>query len=212
MVFIFDMDGVLVDTNPHHRIAWRAYFDRYGKPLDDAAFVQHVSGKHNDEILKHLFGENMPGNARQLAAEKEALFRELYAPDIVPVPGLVPFLHSLKQAGIGTAVGTSAPIENLDFVMDTLNLRPFFDVLLDESKVTHPKPDPEIYLNAIAMLGSTPAEAVIFEDSLTGIRAAKATGAKVVGVATTESETVLRNAGVDWVIQDYEGVNWHSFT
>ncbi|GAB3336935.1 HAD family phosphatase [Larkinella ripae] len=202
---IFDMDGVIVDTNPHHRIAWRKYFERCGKPLTDADFVRYVSGKHNDDILRHLFADRTLSvvESRQLAAEKEALFRELYLPDITPVAGLPEFLQLLRKTGIVTAVGTSAPVENLDFVMDALNLRGYFDSLLDESKVTRPKPDPEIYQKAMQSLGVEPPESVIFEDSATGIRAAKAAGAYVVGLATTEPADELIRVGADEVVRDF---------
>lgn len=206
---IFDMDGVIVDTNPHHRIAWRNYFERYGKPLTDEDFVRYVSGKHNDDILRHLFADRALSldEARQLAAEKEALFRELYRPDITPVAGLPEFLQRLRKTGIRTAVGTSAPVENLDFVMDALNLRPYFDVLLDESKVTRPKPDPEIYQQAMRFLGVEPHESVIFEDSTTGIRAARSAGAYVVGLATTESPEKLLQTGANEVIRDFTALD-----
>ncbi|GAB3961920.1 HAD family hydrolase [Spirosoma harenae] len=191
---IFDMDGVLVDTNPHHRIAWREYYQRNGKALSDADFVQYVSGKHNSDIVAHLFTNQplTPQEVTRLSNEKEALFRELYRPAIHPVAGLVPFLQALKAAGIRTAVATSAPVENLDFVMDTLGIRSYFDALLNESMVSHPKPDPEIYQKAMEMLGVEPTESVIFEDSMTGIQAAKASGASVVGMATTQSPDELR--------------------
>lgn len=201
---IFDMDGVIVDTNPHHRIAWREYYQRYGKTLSDADFVTYVSGKHNNDILSHLFaGKTLTADeSKQLAHEKEALFRELYSKDITPVVGLIPFLQSLKEANILTAVATSAPVENLDFVMDALGLRPYFDALLNESMVSHPKPDPEIYQKAMAMLGVDPSDCIIFEDSMTGIQAAKASGASVVGMATTQSSDELYPF-VDDVVSDF---------
>lgn len=205
---LFDMDGVIVDTNPHHHIAWREYYHRNGKTLTDEEFVQHVSGRHNNDIVAHLFtGQTLaPEEVVRIGHEKEALFRELYAKDITPVPGLVEFLKALKAAGIRTAVATSAPVENLNFVVDTLGLRPYFDALLHESMVTRPKPDPEIYRQAMAMLGVTPDESVIFEDSMTGIRAAKAAGAYVVGVATTETPDTLRPV-VNDVIRDFTEMN-----
>ena len=191
---IFDMDGVIVDTNPHHRIAWRQYYEQHGKTLSDADFVEHVSGKHNTDIVTHLFaGKALTSDeVLRLGHEKEALFRKLYRPDITPVAGLIDFLKALKTAGIRTAVATSAPVENLDFVVDALDLRLYFDALLNESMVSHPKPDPEIYRKAMALLGVDPTESVIFEDSMTGIRAAKASGAYVVGVATTQTPDELR--------------------
>jgi beta-phosphoglucomutase len=201
---IFDMDGVIVHTNPHHQLAWQRYYERYGKTLTDADFIEHVSGRHNSQILSHLFADSsMPvAEFDQLAADKEALFRELYAPDITPVPGLIAFLQALKAAGIKTAVGTSAPVENLDFVMDALQLRPYFDVLLEASMVAHPKPDPAIYLRAMHDLGVQPTDSVVFEDSMTGIRAGRASGARVIGVTTTEPADRLRDL-CDDVIADF---------
>lgn len=209
---IFDMDGVIVHTNLHHKRAWRDYYERNGKTLTDADFLEHISGKHNDAILAHLFAGQVlePGRAKQLADEKEALFREIYQPDIIALPGLIAFLKALKEAGIRTAVGTSAPVENLDFVVDALNLRPYFDALLNESMVTRPKPDPEIYRQAMAALGVTPADSIVFEDSMTGIRAGLAAGAKVVGVATTETADTLRPLVSD-VITDFREMNLARF-
>ena len=201
---IFDMDGVVVDTNPHHRTAWREYYQRNGRTLSDEDFVQYVSGKHNSAIVAHLFANQTltPDKVLQLGNEKEALFRELYRPVITPVAGLIAFLKTLKEAGIRTAVATSAPVENLDFVMDALGIRHYFDALLNESMVSHPKPDPEIYQKAMALLNVNPADSVIFEDSITGIQAAKASGAYVVGMATTQSPDELRSL-VDDVAQDF---------
>ncbi len=205
---IFDMDGVLVDTNPHHRTAWREFYQRYDKTLSDSDFVQYVSGKHNRDIVAYLFaGQTLtPDEVDQLSHEKEALFRTLYRPDIRPVDGLVDLLKSLKAAGIRTAVATSAPVENVDFVMEALELRAFFDALLDESMVSQPKPNPEIYQKAMAALGVEPADSVIFEDSMTGIQAAKASGAYVVGVATTQTPDELRPF-VDDVITNFTETN-----
>lgn len=201
---IFDMDGVIVDTNPHHKTAWRDYYERYGKTLSDDEFVEHISGKHNSHIIAHLFtGQTLtPEEVTRLSYEKEALFRELYRSEIVAVAGLVDFLKALKAAGIRTAVATSAPVDNLDFVMDALDIRQYFDVLLNESMVSHPKPDPEIYQKAMTLLGVEPADSVVFEDSMTGIQAGKASGATVVGVATTQTPDELWPF-VDDVIHDF---------
>lgn len=206
---IFDMDGVIADTNPHHEIAWRKYYEQHGRSLSNEEFVEHISGKHNRQIVGHLF----PGQAismdemDRLGYEKEALFREIYAPDIKPVTGLPAFLAMLKEHGIKTAVATSAPVENLDFVLDTLQLRSYFDALLHERLVTRPKPDPEIYLKAMQMLGATAEDAVVFEDSMTGIRAGRASGAKVIGVATTHSVEELAQLTND-VIHDFTEMTW----
>lgn len=206
---IFDMDGVIVDTNPHHEIAWRTYYERHERTLSNEEFVEHISGKHNRMIVDHLFpGQTLPlDEIDRLGYEKEALFREIYAAHITPVPGLPAFLAMLKTRGIKMAVATSAPVENLDFVVDALQLRTYFDALLHEKLVTRPKPDPEIYLKAMTMLGVTPEEAIVFEDSMTGIRAGRASGAKVVGVATTHTPAELADLTSD-VITDFTEMAW----
>lgn len=86
--------------------------------------------------------------------------------------------------------------------MDALGIGPYFDVLLNESMVSRPKPDPEIYQKAMALLSVDPTDSIIFEDSTTGIQAAKASGASVVGVATTQSPDELRPF-VDDVVYDF---------
>ncbi|CCH01907.1 HAD-superfamily hydrolase, subfamily IA, variant 3 [Fibrella aestuarina BUZ 2] len=210
---IFDMDGVIADTNSHHEIAWRKYYELHGRTLSNDEFVEYISGKHNRQIVSHLFpGQDLPlDDVDRLGYEKEALFRELYAPDIKPVPGIPDFLAMLKAHGIKTAVATSAPVENLDFVIDTLQLRPFFDELLHEKLVTRPKPNPEIYLKAMAMLGVSAEDSIVFEDSMTGIRAGRASGAKVVGVATTHSPAELAELTND-VITDFTEMTWERLT
>jgi beta-phosphoglucomutase len=206
---IFDMDGVIADTNPHHEIAWRKYYELHGRTLSNEEFVEHISGKHNRQIVSHLFpGQDIPlDDIDRLGAEKEALFREIYAPDIQPVPGIPGFLAMLKAHGIKTAVATSAPVENLDFVLDTLGLRSYFDALLHEKLVSRPKPDPEIYLKAMGLLGTSAEESIVFEDSMTGIRAGRASGAKVIGVATTHTPDELA-AVTDDVITDFTEMTW----
>ena len=206
---IFDMDGVLADTNPHHQRAWRQYYQQHGRTLSDAEFVAHVSGKHNRAILGHLFPDRRVSVADfdRLASEKEALFRDIYAPDIRPVAGLVAFLAVLRAQGVRLGVATSAPVENLDFVLDALSLRPFFEVLLHEKMVSNPKPDPEVYVMAMTALGVTAADTVIFEDSMTGIAAARASGARVVGVATTHTLAEL-NTVTDDAILDFTHMTW----
>ena len=210
---IFDMDGVIAHTNPHHQIAWRKYYQQHGRTLTDADFVEHVSGKHNRAILGHLFPDKSIDVADfdRLAAEKEALFREIYAPDSVAVPGLVAFLKVLKEHRVKMAVATSAPVENLDFVIDALALRSFFDELLHEKLVTHPKPDPEIYQKAMTMLGVLPEESIVFEDSMTGIRAGRMSGARVVGLATTHTVDELAEV-TDDVITDFTEMTWQRLT
>lgn len=211
MVIIFDMDGVIAHTNPHHRQSWGQYArQRFGYDLTEAEFLQYVSGRTNPDIIGYLLdkqGQTLTTDEiNDLGEAKEALFREIYAPVATPVPGLFEFLKMVKANGIQTAVATSAPTSNLTFILDALGIRHYFDALFDISHVTRPKPDPQVYELAIAALGSWPADAVVFEDSMAGIRAGKGAGAKVVGVATTHDPAELAPF-VDDVILDFTDMN-----
>jgi beta-phosphoglucomutase family hydrolase len=199
---LFDMDGVLVDSNPYHKIAFQNFLKQHEITLTDDELATHVYGRTNKEIMPYIFGNAFKAEqSEKWAGEKESLFRELYKEDIRPVAGLVPFLEELKKAGIRMAVGTSAPIANLDFILDKINVRHYFDALLHSGDVTHGKPNPEIYLNAAARLGINPTSCVVFEDSLAGVRAGLNAGMKVIGITTTHSREELESAHL--VINDF---------
>lgn len=209
---IFDMDGVIADTNPHHRITWGEYARRFfNHDLTEDEFLQHVSGRTNAAIVTYLLnGKTLPAaEIDRLGDEKEALFREVYAPHAQTVPGLEAFLKELKRNGVKTAVATSAPTANLTFILETLKLEPYFDVLLDITKVTQPKPHPEIYQTAMRLLGVGPEASVVFEDFIPGIAAGRASGARVVGVATTHPREELTM--VDDVIRDFTEMSYERF-
>lgn len=190
--FVFDMDGVIVDTNPYHKIALRQFAEKYGYFLDEEGLIKKIYGRTNKEWIPNLFGRTMsPEEVSRYGEEKEKLFRDLYEKDIVEVPGLTEFLEKAAQLGVTMAIGTSAPRSNVDFVLNHTGIGKFFPVILDESHVTHGKPNPEIYLNCAAALGLSPAQCIVFEDSLSGVAAGKAAGCPVVGIATTHTAEEL---------------------
>ena len=145
-----------------------------------------------------------------LGEEKEALYREIYAPDVAPLPGFIDFVRSLKENHIKTAVATAAPKVNLDFLLEHIDLRNDFDVLIDDSEVDKGKPDPEIYLKAAERLGFSPELCLVFEDSLAGIQAAINAGIKVIGVTTTNPPENMQNTNL--VIKDFTEINMTRIT
>ncbi|MBS1507660.1 MAG: HAD family phosphatase [Bacteroidetes bacterium] len=190
--FVFDMDGVIVDTNPYHKIALRQFAEKYGYFLDEEGLIKKIYGRTNKEWIPNLFGRAMsPAEVSRFGEEKEKLFRDLYEKDIVEVSGLTVFLQKAADLGIPMAIGTSAPRSNVDFVLQHTGIEKFFPVILDESHVTHGKPNPEIYLNCAAALKLPPAQCIVFEDSLSGVAAGKAAGCPVVGIATTHTAEEL---------------------
>lgn len=198
--FIFDMDGVLVDSNPTHKIALKQFCRAHGYELSEQQLREKIYGRTNRDWLLNLFGDLSEEKIRQYADEKEALFRQLYH-DIEPVAGLITFLKKLDKGGIPRAIATSAPRANVDFTLERTHMEPFFSTILDDSFVTKGKPDPEIYLKTAAALGFNPSDSIVFEDSLSGVKAGKAAGCKVVGITTTHTREELSET--DLIIDDF---------
>lgn len=207
---LFDMDGVIVHTNPYHKKAFRIFLEKHDVSLTDEELKEHVYGRTNAEIFPYIFqDEYTPEKGEEWADEKESLFRELYKEDVEPVRGLISFLDELRKNGIKAAVGTSAPKENLDFIMKALDLRKYFDAFLHSADVTNGKPDPEIYLKAADRLNTAPDSCVVFEDSVAGVKAGLNAGMKVVAVATTHSPDEFNGAHL--VIDDFKDITIEHF-
>lgn len=202
--FIFDMDGVIVDSNPVHKIALQQFCEQHGYHLSDKDLREKIYGRTNRDWLLNLFGELDETTIRKYAEEKEALFRSLYN-DIAPLNGLISFLDQLNELKISRAIATSAPRANVDFTLDRTSTRQYFKTILDDSFVTEGKPNPQIYIKSAQALEFEPGRCIVLEDSLSGVTAGKRAGCKVVGLTTTHSPEELAEA--DWVIKDFEGIS-----
>ena len=202
---IFDMDGVMVDSNPHHKIALEKFCRQHGHELNEQQLLEKIYGRTNKDWLTNLFGKLEEKQLRAYAEEKEAIFRALYEDDIVPLKGLRSFLDLLDHHQIPRAIATSAPRANVDFTLSKTGLGRYFPIILDDSFVSRGKPDPEIYIKAAAALGLPNQNCIVLEDSLSGVLAGKRAGSKVVGVSTTH--TAEEQSDTDLVIDDFEGLD-----
>lgn len=198
---VFDMDGVLVDTNPYHKTSLREFCAKYGYHFSDEELIKRIYGRTNNEWITNLFGPLPKEKLLALGEEKEKMFRAIYKDVIEPVAGLESFLKKLSHQKIPCAIGTSAPRSNVDFVLDNTGLRKYFSVILDQAHVEHGKPNPEIYLKTAQALNLPAAQTIVFEDSFSGIEAAQRAGARVVGVTTTHSPAELKHC--DLIIPDF---------
>jgi beta-phosphoglucomutase len=205
IAFIFDMDGVLIDSNPFHKISLRQFCLKYGHDLTEQQLREKIYGRTNKEWIVNVFGPMSHDRLMTYEHEKEALFRELYQHDIKPVDGLIGFLDMLDEQQIPRAIGTSAPRVNVDFTLAKTHMEKYFSVILDEDFVTRGKPDPEIYLKVAAALNFDPGRCVVFEDSLSGVQAGKAAGCKVVGITTTHTPEELKDT--DLVIDNFRDLD-----
>ncbi len=202
---IFDMDGVIIDSNPFHKIALRQFCEKYGYHLSDDELRNRIYGRTNKDWITNLFGRTLSAEElHHYGEEKESLFRELYQHDIKAVDGLEQFLILLTEAKIPVAIGTSAPRSNVDFVLAKTGLGKYFSVILDESHVTRGKPDPEIYLKVAERMQLPSAQCLVFEDSLSGVESAQKAGAKVVGISTTHTAEELNHT--DFVTPNFIGL------
>jgi beta-phosphoglucomutase len=194
---IFDMDGVLVHSNPAHREAWEVFNMRYGVETTQAMH-ERMYGKRNDEIIRDFFGDRLsPEEVTARGAAKERLYREMIAHRLenMLVPGLREFLE--KHQDTPKAVATNAEPENVDFVLNGAGIRGYFDVIVDGHQVRNPKPHPEVYLRAASLLGVSPANCFVFEDSHSGVEAAIRAGMKVIGIRTTHGYLPSTSLSVD---------------
>jgi HAD superfamily hydrolase (TIGR01509 family) len=193
------MDGVLIDSNPTHAEAWFAYLGGLGLP--SAGIDTWMAGKRNDQIMRILLGEEASlEEVLAHGAAKEALYREMMGPKLEEklMPGLRPFLDTL--AGLPVGLGSNAEPANVEFLLERAGLRGRFGAVVDGHQVEHPKPAPDIYLLVAERLGVDARECVIFEDSPSGIRAAGAAGARVVGVDRSGRQL----EGTELTIRDFQ--------
>jgi beta-phosphoglucomutase len=202
---IFDMDGVIVDNHKYHFKAWMEFADRYGFELNKEIYREQFNGKTNRDLFQMIFDDPTDEDIFQYTEEKESLYRELYYADLAPHTGLLDFLASLKRNRIKIALATSAPTENVDWTLDNLQLRPFFDVIVDGTEVENGKPDPEIYRLASDKLEVEPRYCLVFEDSFAGIESGLAADCMVVGVATSHEAWELEGK-TDHIIHDFTEV------
>ncbi len=206
---IFDMDGVLVDTNPFHVRKWEALLTEHGIAFDREALPKQVTGPGNDSILRHFFGERLTADDRlQLSEELEARFRAAFAPHAKPFAGVERLIAECHGNGVRVAVASAGMSKNVFFLLDALKLRQCFHVVLTADEVTHVKPHPEIYEKTAQKLGFAPAACVAIEDSFAGIEAAKSAGMKCLAVASTFPAAELRaGSQADLVVQSLATLN-----
>ncbi|EJL66005.1 HAD family hydrolase [Flavobacterium sp. CF136] len=203
---IFDMDGVICHTNPHHVKAFEVFFDNYKVPYSEEEFEEHMYGKHNGYIMSHFFKRSVVGDElKKLEDEKESIFREIYKDKVETIPHYLKFLNQLKSRNFKTAVATSAPRANLDLIIKALKIEDEMDSMMSSEDVKHHKPDPEVYLKSAERVGVAPSHCIVFEDSFSGVSAALNAGMKVVGVLSTHTKEQLPPC--NFYINDYSEIN-----
>ena len=192
---IFDMDGVLVDTGEFHFQAWSRALSEHGIPLTSEQF-RATFGMNNATILAVILGQTpTPELLIKISDRKEQLFRQAVRGRVQPLPGVQVWLERLEAAGVRQAIASSAPPANIDALVDELDLRTYFDVIVSGSELPG-KPDPALFLKAARLIGVLPKRCVVVEDAVVGVEAARRAGMKCVAITTTNPAHTLKGADV----------------
>jgi len=204
---IFDMDGTLVDSMPFHRQAWKLFLQRYGMQLTDEEFNEKNHGTLF-QVVPRLFGRPMSDEeAWQFGLEKEALFREIYAPHQCAIEGAMELLQHLRGLPVKTGLATAADHLNANFTIDALGIRQLLDAVVTATEVKEGKPNPAVYLRTAQLLGAEPQRCLVFEDSFSGIEAALAAGMRVIAITTGHAAGAFEHLPLAGIIPHYAGLD-----
>jgi len=202
---IWDMDGVIVDSGSYHCRAWQYVFHKRGVEFTEADF-QHHFGQRNDTIICSAMGEDVSLDVMaDIAEAKEAKYRELVSQNIKAQPGAIELIEALGKDGLSMAIGSSAPMENIQLILQSLDIEKCFQAIVYGREVTEGKPSPQVFLLAAEKLGVKPENCIVIEDAVAGVAGAINAGMKCIAVTTTHDVEKLAQA--DIVVDSLETVS-----
>ncbi|NEQ53010.1 MAG: HAD family phosphatase [Leptolyngbya sp. SIO3F4] len=200
---LFDLDGTLANTDPIHFRVWQTLLAPHGHTVDQTFYDRFISGRLNPDIVRDLIPQFSVDEGAVFSADKEAKFRELAVNQLQRMPGLTDFLHHIEHQGYAIALVTNAPRSNAEFMLKTLALCGVFDPVIIADDLPKGKPDPLPYQAALEQLALQSNEALVFEDSPTGVKAAVAAGIPTIGVTSSHSDATLCGLGASFTITDF---------
>lgn len=185
---IFDMDGTMVHNMPFHNKALVDTLAEAGVqlPSDMTEFYNSIYGKKTAEVFRVMLGSQMKDDEVMYWGErKEILYREQYAKYREPLPGLLQLLERANTLGLPMAVASASSPQNISFILDDLNLRRHFKIVMSGNDVQYGKPNPEIFIKSAKSMGVEPSDCLVFEDAMNGIDAARLANMDAVFISTT---------------------------
>lgn len=203
---IFDMDGVVIDSNPFHKIAWEKFLVGKGIHYDDQFFENVLSGRTGPTSLRIIYGDELPEDLMEeylleVDGNYQSILRQ--SEEVKAIEGIYHFLDAARVNGHRLGLATSAPALNIELGLEKLNLEGVFDVVVGKADVTFGKPHPEVYLTTVERLGLPLRNCIVFEDSRAGIQSALGAGMPVVGIASGHSKEELLDEGVSLAVDDF---------
>ena len=202
---LFDLDGTLVNTDGLHFETWKEALSSLGINIDRAFYNHNISGRTNEEIVKDILPQLSLEEGLKIVYAKEENFRNL-AGKLTPMPGLDRILDWVASNKLKKAVVTNAPRANAKFMLEALKLTNVFPIVILAEDAPRGKPDPAPYQLALNRLEIENHQAIVFEDSPSGLRSAKAAGIYTIGVTSGHESKDLLESGADRVINDFTDV------
>lgn len=197
---IFDMDGVLVDSEPLHKRAKQMAFQEAGIHFPEEIYDSY-KGRPDATMFHEVLADRSVGEIAELLHRKHQFFEKIEH-ELQPIPGAVDFVRWAARR-YRLALATSATPRNRAAALQSLGIAPCFESLVDTARFERPKPDPEIFQVAMRDLKLSPKDCWIIEDSLPGVRAGKAAGSITVGLTTTFDPESLSAAGADVIVKSF---------
>jgi beta-phosphoglucomutase len=195
---IFDVDGVLVDSYQAHFASWRQLYLELGRDYSETAFAADF-GRRSGDILRRTLGDHLSDQrVHELDERKEALFRDILRKNFAPMDGAVELIDVLMADGFRLAVGSSAPLENIELSLERLGRAGKFSAVVAGADVSRGKPDPQVFQLAAQRLGISPEWCAVIEDAVHGIEAAQRAG--MIGIALTGTATREQLEKADLVV------------
>lgn len=202
---IFDMDGTMIDSMPHHTSTWVDFAQTHGVAMEIDELMRRTTGRTGLECVRIVLNQPDMDEAQAWALmhEKEQLYRNIFGPIFKEVAGFTPFYAATRARGLRVAVGTAGDIHNVEFALGHLQMNPLPDAIARGDEGLTGKPTPAIFLAAAARIGIAPEHCIVFEDAPFGIEAARRAGMRAVGICTTNTPEELAGPHVITCVRDY---------
>ena len=203
---IFDMDGTMIDSMPHHSSTWQDFALKHGISMEIDELMRRTTGRTGLECVRLILDQPEMDEAQAwaLVHEKELLYRDIFGPIFKEVQGFTAFYAATRARGLKVGVGTAGDIHNVEFALGHLQMSPPPDAIARGDEGLSGKPTPAIFLAAAQRIGIAPEHCIVFEDAPFGIEAARRAGMRAVAICTTNTPEELAGPHVIATVHNYD--------
>lgn len=202
---IFDMDGVIADTEPLHEKTSDIILNKYGVKVKREFFLQFKGVKEKIVWKSTVDQLGLKEDYKKLMEEKGELHLELLKKEMKPIPGALELIKKLKEK-YRLGLASSSPIVEINTILSSLKIKKFFEYIVSGEFIEKSKPYPDIYLAAAKKLGVEPKDCIVFEDAVNGVKSAKSAGMKCIAITTSFPKEKLEQA--DLIVNSFENFNF----